>query len=68
LLVVGSSNAGERDRVLRDALEKTQARSEELEEKVQDAAIGEAWRRKEREASSGQCEDLGATRPQPTKR
>ncbi|KAJ3509763.1 hypothetical protein NLJ89_g5044 [Agrocybe chaxingu] len=36
---------------LREALEKTQAKSEALEEKVQDAVVGEAWRRKkEREA------------------
>ena len=36
---------------LREAFEKTQAKSEELEEKVQDAVVGEAWRKKqEREA------------------
>ncbi len=44
---------------LRDALEKTQARSEELEEKVQDAAVGEAWRRKEREAKFRAMRGLG---------
>lgn len=36
---------------LRDAFEKTQAKSEELEEKVHGAVVGEAWRKKqEREA------------------
>ncbi|KAF8806214.1 hypothetical protein BYT27DRAFT_7339396 [Phlegmacium glaucopus] len=36
---------------LREAFEKTQAKSEELEEKVHSAAAGEAWRKKqEREA------------------
>jgi len=36
---------------LREALEKTQAKSEELEEKMHDAVAGEAWRKKqEREA------------------
>ena len=36
---------------LRDAFEKTQAKSKELEEKVHDAVAGEAWRKKqEREA------------------
>jgi len=45
---------------LRDALEKTQAKSEELEEKVQDAVVGEAWRRKkEREAKFKAMRGLG---------
>ena len=36
---------------LREAFEKTQAKNEELEEKVHDAVVGEAWRKKqEREA------------------
>jgi len=45
---------------LRDALEKTQAKSEELEEKVQGAVVGEAWRRKkEREAKFKAMRGLG---------
>ncbi|KAF8958450.1 hypothetical protein BDZ97DRAFT_2047164 [Flammula alnicola] len=45
---------------LREALEKTQARSEELEEKVQGAVVGEAWRRKkEREAKFRAMRTLG---------
>ncbi|KIM46579.1 hypothetical protein M413DRAFT_441666 [Hebeloma cylindrosporum] len=45
---------------LREALEKTQAKSEELEEKVQGAVVGEAWRRKkEREAKFKAMRGLG---------
>ena len=45
---------------LRDALEKTQAKSEELEEKVQGAVVNEAWRRKkEREAKFKAMRGLG---------
>ncbi|PPQ67580.1 hypothetical protein CVT25_012074 [Psilocybe cyanescens] len=45
---------------LREALEKTQAKSEELEEKVQGAVVGEAWRRKkEREAKFKAMRNLG---------
>ncbi|KAF9057806.1 hypothetical protein BJ165DRAFT_77722 [Panaeolus papilionaceus] len=44
---------------LRDALEKTQAKSEELEEKVQGAVVSEAWRRKqEREIKVRAMRDL----------
>ncbi|PPQ69242.1 hypothetical protein CVT26_003654, partial [Gymnopilus dilepis] len=49
---------------LREALERTQAKSEELEEKVQDAVVsGEAWRRKkEREARFRAMRGLGRER------
>ncbi|PPQ63145.1 hypothetical protein CVT24_005784 [Panaeolus cyanescens] len=44
---------------LREALEKTQAKSEELEEKVQGAVVSEAWRRKqEREIKVRAMRDL----------
>lgn len=45
---------------LRESLEKTQAKSEELEERVQGAVVGEAWRRKkEREAKFKAMRNLG---------
>ncbi|KJA29701.1 hypothetical protein HYPSUDRAFT_196048 [Hypholoma sublateritium FD-334 SS-4] len=45
---------------LREALEKTQARSDELEEKVQGAVASQAWRRKkEREAKFRAMRNLG---------
>ncbi|KAF8958464.1 hypothetical protein BDZ97DRAFT_1923643 [Flammula alnicola] len=52
--------AGEGNRVPPRGLEKTQARSEELEEKVQGAVVSEAWRRKkEREAKFRAMRTLG---------
>lgn len=45
---------------LREALEKTQARSDELEEKVQGAVASQAWRRKkEREAKFRAMRNIG---------
>ncbi|KAF8165737.1 hypothetical protein B0H34DRAFT_250874 [Crassisporium funariophilum] len=45
---------------LREALEKTQAKSEELEEKVHGAVVGEAWRKKkEREEKFRAMRNLG---------
>jgi len=45
---------------LRESLEKTQMKSEELEEKVQEAVVGDVWRRKkEREAKFRAMRNLG---------
>ncbi|KAF9555352.1 hypothetical protein CPC08DRAFT_134903 [Agrocybe pediades] len=48
---------------LREALEKTQMKSEELEEKVQEAVVGDVWRRKkEREAKFRAMRNMGRER------